>query len=289
MSDDYLRLAQHPAYKKSTLVQTSATASRLIVTGSTMLANALASGANSFTQKTKPRPKPVSFSPAARSRIRKINTFSESAAELSHKTVGQVGKIVQEFGASLARRKERSKYPRGFDENGNPVPFKPGILNKSMIAFTTLVDGIEQGARTVLATGSAAASTVVGHRYGPEAGAVAQDVTGGFKNVGLVYIDAAGVSRKAVLKSVAKGMIVGRMRDGQQVVVGSGDGGVVSSSDMHAMSPNQQLGVPGPSGNPYHRAPSPGRRTPPPPTPPPPYGAPNTYSLGGTPMNSGKR
>lgn len=264
-------------------------ASRLVVTGSNMLANALASGANSFAQKTKPRPKPVSFSPAARERIRKINTFSESAASLSSKTVGQVGKIAQDFGASLARRKDR-KYPRGFDENGNPVPFKPGILNKSMIAFTTLVDGIEYGARTVLQTGSAAASTIVGHRYGPEAGAVAQDLTGGFKNVGLVYIDAAGVSRKAILKSVAKGMIIGRMHNGQQVMVGSGDGGVVTSSDIQGMSSNQQLGVPGPSGNPYHRAPSPARRTPPPPTPPPPYGAPNTYSLGGTPMNnSGKR
>lgn len=35
------------------------------------------------------------------------------------------------------------------------------------------------------------------------------------------------MSRKAVIKSVAKGMVVGRMPNGQQIVVGTGDGGVV--------------------------------------------------------------
>lgn len=72
-----------------------------------------------------------------------------------------------------------------------------------------------------------AATTVVGHKYGPEAGKVASNLAGGVRNVGLVYIDAAGVSRKAVIKSVAKGMVVGRMPNGQQIVVGTGDGGVV--------------------------------------------------------------
>jgi spartin len=56
---------------------------------------------------------------------------------------------------------------------------------------------------------------------------VASNLAGGVRNVGLVYIDAAGVSRKAVIKSVAKGMVVGRMPNGQQIVVGTGDGGVV--------------------------------------------------------------
>ena len=56
---------------------------------------------------------------------------------------------------------------------------------------------------------------------------MASNLAGGVRNVGLVYIDAAGVSRRAVIKSVAKGMVVGRMPNGQQIVVGTGDGGVV--------------------------------------------------------------
>ncbi|KAK1144670.1 hypothetical protein N8T08_004974 [Aspergillus melleus] len=269
VSEEYLRMARHPAYKNSTIVQTSATASRLLVTTSTYLANALVTGADSFTKKTKPNPKPMTFSENTHTRVRKIGDFSHSAADISARTVGQVGKVAQNFGATLARRKDNGKN-KGVDKAGNSE-YKPGMLNKSMIAFSTLADGIEQSARQVLTTGSVAASQMIGHRYGAEAGSVATDLTGGVKNVGLVYIDASGVSRKAVLKSVAKGMVVGRMRDGKQVVVGTGDGGDIPP------------GVPGSSQDPAARRPSPT------PTPPPAYGASGTMSLGGTGMSGGKR
>jgi spartin len=281
-------MARHPAYKSSTIVQTSATASRLIVTGTSYLANALTSGADSFTQKTKPSPKPVTFTPAAQARIRKINNLSQSAVGLSTRAVGQIGRVAQNFGATLARRKESAnQQQKGYDEQGNPVGFKPGVMNKSLIAFSTLVDGIEQGARTVLTSGTTAASTMIGHRYGPDAGTVASDLTGGFRNVGLVYIDAAGVSRKAVLKSVAKGMVVGRMRDGQQVVVGSGDGGQVPDGTP-GKSEYGFYGGKGGNGQGSSRDAGVNRRPSQSPTPPPAYGAAGTYSAGGTPA-AGKR
>jgi len=132
-----------------------------------------------------------------------------------------LGKYAQNIGASLARKGEKSSKQAGKD-------YKPGILNKSMIAFSTIADGIDQAGRHLLASGSVAATNVVSHKYGKEAGTVAQGLAGGVKNVGLVYIDAMGVSRRAVIKSVAKGMVVGRMPNGQQLVVGSGDGGVVA-------------------------------------------------------------
>ncbi|KAI9370077.1 senescence-associated protein-domain-containing protein [Aspergillus egyptiacus] len=270
VSEEYLATARHPAYKDSSLVQSSATASRLIVTGSSYLANVLVNGADAFTRKVRPNPKPATFSETTHTRIRKIGTFSTGAAELSSKTVGQVGRYAQNFGASLtSRNKENNGKARGLSKD--PGYGKPGILNKSMIAFSTLADGIEQGARNVLTSGSAAATTMIGHKYGAEAGTVTSNLTGGIKNVGLVYIDASGVSRKAILKSVAKGMVVGRMKDGKQVVVGSGDGGQLPSS------------VPGPSR-------SSARRPSPSPTPPPAYGAAaGTYSLGGASMSGGKR
>ncbi|KAL4799047.1 senescence-associated protein-domain-containing protein [Aspergillus venezuelensis] len=266
VSEEYLSTARHPAYKDSSLVQSSATASRLIVTGSTYLANVMTSGADAFTRKVKANPKPATFSDTTHTRIRKIGTFSSGAAEVSSKTVGQVSRYAQNLGASLAGRKEKPNTRSG--NSKIPAHGKPGVLNKSMIAFSTLADGIEQGARNVLVSGSSAASTMIGHRYGAEAGTVASNVTGGIKNVGLVYIDASGVSRKAVLKSVAKGMVVGRMTDGQQVVVGAGDGGQVST----------------PAGGR-----SPARGPSPSPTPPPAYGAPGTFSVGGASMSGGKR
>jgi spartin len=226
VSEEYLETSRHPAYAKSTIVQSSARASRLLVTTSTYLANAMTSGADNFQRKTEPNPKPMTFSPATQTNLRRIHTFTQTAAGLSAKTVGQVGKYAQNFGATLARKGEKSK--RGYDKEGNvDTGYKPGILNKSMIAFSTIADGIDHAGRQLLASGSSAATNVVGHKYGKEARDATSSLTGGIKNVGLVYIDAVGVSRKAVLKSVAKGMVVGKMPNGQNLVVGAGDGGVM--------------------------------------------------------------
>jgi spartin len=230
--EDYLETSRHPAYAKSTIVQSSARASRLLVTGSTYVANAMTSGASNFQSKTEPNPKPMTFSPTTQANLRRIHTFTQSAAGFSAKTVGQVGRVAQNFGAKMAGKGDKQK--RGYDKDGNvDSGYKPGILNKSMIAFSTIADGIDHAGRQLLASGSAAATNVVNHKYGTEAGDATRSLTGGIKNVGLVYIDAVGVSRRAVLKSVAKGMVVGRMPNGQSLVVGAGDGGVMPGEEQH--------------------------------------------------------
>ena len=211
-------MSRHPAFANSSIVQNAATASRLIVTGSSYVASAISDGATSFTRHTKPNPRPMTFSPATQARVRKLNALTHGAVALSAKTVGSVGRVAQNLGATLARRGDPTS-----PASGPTAPARPGVLNKSMIAFSTIADGIEQSAKTILASGQGAAFTVVGHRYGAQAGALAGDVAGGLRNVGLVYVDAAGVSRKAVLKSVAKGMVVGRMPNGRTLVVGDAD------------------------------------------------------------------
>lgn len=229
-SSEYLEMSMHPAYKNSTLVSKAAMASRLIVTSSGYISNTLQSQANNLTTKIKPNEKAMTFTPTTHARIRKINTFSESAAGLSAKTVGQVSKYAQNLGATMAKKGQSQKASRGIGPDGTPVEnYKPGLLNKSMMAFSTIADGIDQAGRQLLASTSTAATTVVGHKYGPEAGEISRSIGGGFKNVGLVYIDAAGVSRKAIIKSVAKGMVVGKVRGGGELIVGGGDGGVMTA------------------------------------------------------------
>ncbi len=198
-SEEYLKMARHPAYKDSTLVQNAAVASRFIVTTSGFLANVMTSGADSFTKKTKPNPKPMTFTPATQARVRKLHSLSQGAVGLSAKTVGQVSKYAQNFGAAMAGR--------GGKSNREQKDYKPGLLNKSMMAYSTVADGIDYASRNLLASGSSAATTVVGHRYGEEARKVVGELAGGVKNVGLVYVDASGVSRRALIKSTAKGMV----------------------------------------------------------------------------------
>lgn len=192
-SEEYLKMSKHPAYKDSTLVQNAAVASRLIVTGSQYLQKQMTARADNFVKNTKPNPKPMTFNTTTQARIRKLNKATEGAVGLSSKTVGQITKHAQNLGATLARRGDRHKKIN--DEN-----YKPGLLNKSMMAFSTVADGIDYASRSLLASGSQAATQVVGHKYGDDASKVAGNIAGGVKNVGLVYIDAAGVSRRAVIK-----------------------------------------------------------------------------------------
>lgn len=220
-------MEMHPSYKKSSLVSTASKASRLIVSTSDMVTKVLQNQAESFTKSTKPVAEPVTFTPAAHDRIRKINHFSTKAAHLSSTTVGRIGQIAQNVGAGLTRKKDGAS--RGYDSSGNPIEtYKPGVLNKSLMAFNTVADGIEQAGRNLLFGTSNSVTTVVGHRWGAEAGEVSTNLTSGFKNVGLVYIDVTGVSRRAVLKSVAKGMVVGKVANGGgDLIVGGGDGGAI--------------------------------------------------------------
>lgn len=225
---EYVGKDMHPAYKKSSLVTKATEASQLFVTTSDFLTRNMASGADSFTKSTQPV-KPVTFNPSTHERIRRINTFSTKAAGLSASTVGSITKYAQNFGATISKRKGGGS--RGFDAQGNPIDsYKPGVLNKSLMAFNTVVDGVEQAGRNLLAGSAASVTTVVGHRWGPEAGEVASHIGGGFKNVGLVYIDVTGVSRRAIIKSVAKGMVVGQVKGGGQVVVGGTEGQVVAEA-----------------------------------------------------------
>ncbi|EPS43726.1 hypothetical protein H072_2302 [Dactylellina haptotyla CBS 200.50] len=205
--------AENPAYASSTIVSKAAWASKFIVTAATYAATAMESGAQKFTQKTNPVAEPLSFTPTTHERVRKIHNFTQGASGFSSKTIGKVQEVAQNIGAKMAGR---------VDKEGNEIqkraPPKPGLLNKSMIAFSTLADGIDAAGKHLLHSGSNAATTVVKHRYGDEAGQMAYGLTSSVKNVGLVYVDAAGVSRRAVVKSVAKGMVLGKVKGGGELV-----------------------------------------------------------------------
>ncbi|KDN69622.1 hypothetical protein CSUB01_00206 [Colletotrichum sublineola] len=230
LSQEYREMVMHPSYKKSFLVSNASKASRLIVTSSDLITKGLQTSADSFTKKTKSTNEPVTFTPAAHDRIRRINQFSTKAADLSATTVGAVGKVAQNLGATLARKKDGGG--RGYDKDGNPIEgYKPGLLNRSLMAFNTVADGIDQAGRNLLTGTSSSVSQMVEHRWGAEAGQVSRNIGSGFKNVGLVYIDVTGVSRRAILKSVAKGMVVGKVKGGGQIIVGGGDGGAVALTE----------------------------------------------------------
>ena len=200
----------------------------MLVTGATYVAKAVESGAKTFTEKTKPVNTPMTFQPTTHNYVRQVHNFSATGAKVASKTVGVVTHHAQNFGARLAGRGEGHQNAR------------PGLLNKGLIAFGTIADGIDYASKLILRTSSQATTTMVGHRYGQEAEEVARGLTGVVKNVGLVYIDASGVSRRAVVKSVAKGMVVGKVKGGGEVVFQGSN----SSQAVFSPSPSPQVVAP---------------------------------------------
>jgi len=102
-------------------------------------------------------------------------------------------------------------------------------------------------------------TTPLATSFSARVSSIAAELAGGVKNVGLVYIDVTGVSRRAVIKSVAKGMVVGKVKGGGEVFVGGGDGGVLPEEDKKRFEAQQQGsssssagGAYGPSSGGYH-------------------------------------
>ncbi|KAL7627603.1 hypothetical protein AAE478_001796 [Parahypoxylon ruwenzoriense] len=228
-SPETIELEFHPAYKKSFIVSKAAYASRLIITTSDFVSNAMQSGSDSFVKNTKPVGKAVTFTPATHDRVRRIGKFSGGVADLSSKTVGQVTRLAQNVGATIAGRGVKEG-KRGFGPDGKPLEsFKPGLLNKSLMAFTTVADGIDHATRNLLTSASSSATNMVAHRWGAEAGELSKHLGGSVKNVGLVYIDVTGVSRKAIIKAVGKGMVVGKVKGGGEIIVGDDTTGILAA------------------------------------------------------------
>lgn len=96
---------------------------------------------------------------------------------------------------------------------------KPGILSQSAFAIVSILDAVDKGGRQLLGSASDNIEKVVQHRYGSQAGTMAQELGGSVKNVALVYFDAQGVSHRALLTGSIKGGIKARMSDGSRVVL----------------------------------------------------------------------
>ena len=78
--------------------------------------------------------------------------------------------------------------------------------------------------------------TTHSHKYGADAGHATALLGGSVRNVVVMYVDARGVGRKAIVKRTAKGMFKGTMNDGEEVrLVGEGekkDGTVVAAGEL---------------------------------------------------------
>ncbi|WVQ72507.1 hypothetical protein IAR50_002063 [Cryptococcus sp. DSM 104548] len=119
---------------------------------------------------------------------------------------------------------------------GVPVTEQPkkkkGLLGRVLLASEVVLTSLEATAHDIINNGTIAASTAAGHKYGRDAGEATALVGGSIKNVAVVYVDIAGVGRRALLKSTAKGVIKTRTNDGEIVELrAEGDGRQIKAGE----------------------------------------------------------
>ncbi|KAG5732746.1 hypothetical protein E4T56_gene16717 [Termitomyces sp. T112] len=88
-----------------------------------------------------------------------------------------------------------------------PLSKKERILLSADLILST----IDHDTRRLLNTGTASISSIIGHKYGPEAAETSELLAGTARNAGLVYVDLRGIGRRAILKRAGKQFIKGRI------------------------------------------------------------------------------
>jgi spartin len=200
---------------KSSIVRTADLISSGIMFSSNTISSGINSTANWYIKKRPTTELPVAFQPTTLERVRKIHHLSNSAVTMSAKATGFIASTAHSLGAGVRHRLG------GEDKSGKGK--KPSFLNKSLIAFETIADSLDNSTKQLLNSTSNAATSVVRHKYGDQAADISHGIGSSVRNVGLVYVDARGVTRKALIKGAAKGMLFkAKVGNGQEVILGGG-------------------------------------------------------------------
>lgn len=171
---------------------------------------------SSYLASAKPASTPITFSSTTHANADKVLGFTRSACKASGKAAALVGSVFGRVGDQIGKSTGIQRAP-----NGAPPSGARGYVHKGLVAFNTVMDSLETGGKKVLSAAGDTTTSVVTHAYGAEAGQIAHRANHAVRNVGLVYIDARGVTRRAILKSVGKAAVRGRMNDGREVILGS--------------------------------------------------------------------
>ncbi|BGP36573.1 hypothetical protein JCM10449v2_000474 [Rhodotorula kratochvilovae] len=213
----YFSPAENP--QDSRIISVANTVSHGIIVGSNLLSKQFEAGAGKYVASRPATEKPLVFKQGTKGAFEKTSKWTQTATVYSGKAAGAVGQLASTLGNKIGKATGIQQQP-----GGPPPSGWKGALSATLTAVNTVADHLEAGGKTLVDSGSKSASQVIHHKYGAEARGVADDVGSSVKHVALVYIDARGVTRKALLKSVGKGALKAKMADGSEVYLSNSTG-----------------------------------------------------------------
>ncbi|GAA6046610.1 hypothetical protein JCM3770_006238 [Rhodotorula araucariae] len=213
----YFAPAANP--QDSRIISVANTVSHGIIVGSNLLSKQFEAGAGKYVASRPATEKPLVFKQGTKGAFEKTTKWTQTATVYSGKAAGAVGQIASTLGNKIGKATGIQQQP-----GGPPPSGWKGALSATLTAVNTVADHLEAGGKTLVDSGTKSASQVIHHKYGAEARGVADDVGSSIKHVALVYIDARGVTRRALLKSVGKGALKAKMADGSEVYLSNSTG-----------------------------------------------------------------
>ncbi|GAA5951570.1 hypothetical protein JCM21900_000516 [Sporobolomyces salmonicolor] len=203
----------------SSIITVANVVSRGIIVSTQLLAQGFEKGAGHYVASRPATETPMVFKESTKATWEKGHRWTSQAVVFSGKAVGVIGDFAAQLGDKIGKSAGIQRQP-----GGPPPTGVKGLVSKSLTAINTVADHLEAGGKTLLDSGSKSASQVIHHKYGPEARGVADNLGGSIKHCVLVYVDARGVTRRALLKSVGKGALKAKMADGSELYLSNENG-----------------------------------------------------------------
>ncbi|KAJ1309391.1 hypothetical protein OPQ81_006168 [Rhizoctonia solani] len=202
------------------LLRSAGYISRGILYATDLATKGMTAAAERYVSNSSPTTQPIVFSETTNNNMRRVHNISGQAVKVTAKTTGMIHKMIDMGIDRVAGTGKNKQADRSAPGAPPPPPRPPRLLNRILISTDMLLTTLEQSATQLVSHGTEAASKVAGHRYGPEAGAHTRHFGETVRNVGVVYIDARGVGRRALIKRAGKRVIKGRLGSGREVVLG---------------------------------------------------------------------
>ncbi|ODV58444.1 senescence-associated domain-containing protein ASCRUDRAFT_10256 [Ascoidea rubescens DSM 1968] len=202
------------------IIYTSTLISNGLIYTSSAVSNALHGAASFYINNSKPADEPVHFDPSTKKRVETFTNITSTGRQISSKAVSIVSSAAHSLGAKLNEK-----------AGERDINKKPGLIKTGLLAFSTILDGTDIALQNLLHGASTSTTRVIDHKYGNEARDISANIGRGVSSCALIYVDVRGISRRAIIKSVGKGAIIGNIGDKKVVLQDSAHVEIQNKSD----------------------------------------------------------
>lgn len=178
--------------------------SQFLIYSSNMISSGMESTADWWVKNRPAAEKPLVFKDTTKRNLQIASKYTGTGAYYTQKAVKAVSGAASSLGERLTSSKKDSRNPNK----------GPGLFSRSLIAFSTVMDGIDTSTQTLLQGASSSSTRMIGHSYGKEAENLSADFGRSLKNCTMIYVDARGISRKAIIKGFGMGAVKGAVGKG---------------------------------------------------------------------------